>query len=648
MAEGRRIEVRIPMADGVELATTLYLPAVGIPVPCILEALPYRKDDLTAYYRPEYVRLRDDHGYAVARVDVRGTGSSGGIAIDEYPAQEQQDLCEVIAWLAAQSWCNGSIGMYGTSYSGFNSLQVAAEQPPALKAIIAIYATDDRYTDDVHYMGGSLRLIDLVDYPLYMVAMNALPPVPEWTDEAGRERWRAQWRERVECTEPWLLRWLEEQRDGGYWRHGSLRPGYDRIACPTMIVAGWADGYRNNTFRTIEALSAAGTPYRLLVGPWSHMATNTSLPGPNIDLVPEMVRWWDRWLRPKTDVAESVPITLFARRSSRPEADLPDLEGEWRNEPAWPLSRVHNVLYPLGTGLVDYIVKPDVGVSAWNSCGGALPWGQPTDQRYDDADSVTWDRPIEDGLEVLGHARVTLRLASTAPVANISVKLCDVFPDGASTLVTRGFLNLTRRSSLKSPEPVPVGEFMDVEVEFEATSWRWEPGHILRVAIAGTDWPNTIAPPEPLTLTIDKGASHMCLPVVTGPSPCPPPVLVATRPDRSGDHDGVLWRIERDVLARTTSCVVDHGSVTKLADGTTSEEHYAGRVTVNTRTFEQQAVASARFAIGWSDVAVSSEVSMTFSATTTTFDVSLSLSVHEDGLLFAERTWSRTIPRDLC
>ena len=186
-AGGTVERVFITMPDGTRLATTLFLPASDDPVPCVLEALPYRKDDLTATYRPEYVRLRDEHGYAVARVDVRGTGSSDGLAIDEYPEQEQRDLCDVIAWLAEQPWCTGAVGMYGTSYSGFNSLQVACERPPALKAIIAIYATDDRYTDDVHKMGGSLRLLDLVDYPAYMVAMNALPPVPALVgDELAR------------------------------------------------------------------------------------------------------------------------------------------------------------------------------------------------------------------------------------------------------------------------------------------------------------------------------------------------------------------------------------------------------------------------------------------------------------------------------
>ena len=206
-----REHIFIAMSDGVRLAATLYVPETGGPWPAILEALPYRKDDLTAWYRPEYVRLAEA-GYVVCRVDVRGTGSSEGVAEDEYPVREQGDLVEVIDWLATQGWSTGSVGMYGTSYSGFNSIQVAMERPPALKAIIPIYATDDRYADDVHYFGGALKALDLIDYPTYMVAMNALPPVPAL---AGPD-WRARWEERVQTNEPWVIRWLEEQTFGPY------------------------------------------------------------------------------------------------------------------------------------------------------------------------------------------------------------------------------------------------------------------------------------------------------------------------------------------------------------------------------------------------------------------------------------------------
>ena len=455
--------VMIPLADGTRLAVTLFLPPeAALPTPCVLEALPYRKDDLTATYRPEYVRLRDEHGYAVARLDLRGTGSSDGLAVDEYPAQEQRDLCEVIAWLAEQPWCTGAVGMYGTSYSGFNSLQVACERPPELKAIIAIYATDDRYTDDVQLMGGARRLLDLVDYPTYMVAMNALPPVPALVGD----EWVDSWQARVEDLQPWVLRWLEEQRDSPYWRHGSLRPGYDRIACPTMLVGGWADGYRNNTFRTVAALAAAGVPHRLLLGPWSHMSTENSLPGPHLDLVPVMARWWDRWLRGRDSdingddikgddingdgIDDEPALTWYQQHSTRPGAARS--AGRRRVAVGAGVAAGGAAVdeRPLGEGVTTYDVLPDVGTAAWNSCAASLPWGQPTDQRYDDAASLTWSWPA-DGLSLLGHPRLRLRVASSAPVAFVSAKLTDVFPDGTSSLLTRGLLNLTSPRLVHGP-----------------------------------------------------------------------------------------------------------------------------------------------------------------------------------------------------
>ena len=202
---GAERSVRIPMADGVELAATLFLPDAAEPQPCLLEALPYRKDDLTSSYAEGYRSLRDEHSYAVCRLDLRGTGSSAGDATDEYPLVERTDLCTVIAWLAEQEWCDGNVGMFGTSYSGFNSLQIAAERPPALKAIVAIYSSDDRWTDDVHWRGNALRLVDLVDYCHYMTPMCVLPPVPaEWPANDGQS-WRAEWQRRWDTNEPWLL-----------------------------------------------------------------------------------------------------------------------------------------------------------------------------------------------------------------------------------------------------------------------------------------------------------------------------------------------------------------------------------------------------------------------------------------------------------
>ncbi len=457
----------IPMSDGARLAARLFLPD-ELPAAVLLEALPYRMDDLTASYDSECRRLCEEGGFAVCRLDLRGTGSSTGIALDEYHPQEQADVCEAIAWLAAQEWSTGRVGMYGTSWGGFNSIQVAMERPPALGAIAPIYASDDRYTDDVHYMGGALKALDLVDWVLYMAACNVLPPVPEVFGDG----WRDEWRRRIDGTEPWLLRWLEEQVDGPYWRHGSLRPRYERILCPTMIVAGWADGYTNIAFRALDGLRC---PHRVLVGPWSHMSPATSVPGPHIDLVPELVRWFARWLRDERNgVDEEPPLVYFARRSTRPAPELPEVNGKWRAEPVWPPARLREVvLRPEGNGTDLVAVEGDVGTSAWISCAGKPPWVLPDDQREDDARSLVYEWDAGE-LELLGHPRVRLAVTAPAPVAYVSAKLCDLFPDGTSALVTRGILNLTHRNGHDAPEPVEPGVPIEVEIELEATSWIFE------------------------------------------------------------------------------------------------------------------------------------------------------------------------------
>jgi predicted acyl esterase len=640
-----RREVRIPMDDGVELAATLYLPTESAgPQPCLLEALPYRKDDLTSGYADEYVRLRDEYGYAVCRLDLRGTGSSGGDATDEYPPREQVDLRAVIAWLADQPWCDGSVGMWGTSYSGFNSLQVACERPPALKAIVAIYATDDRWTDDVHWRGGQLRFIDQIDYCHYMTPMNALPPVPSvWGPD-----WRDEWQRRVETYEPWLLTWLAERTDGPYWRHGSVAPDYDRIECAVMIVAGWADGYRNNTFRTVEALRRGGIPHRLLAGPWAHVSAEAALPGPRIDLVSEMAAWWDRWLRGRdvaVDDGLSTPaVTAFVRSSTRPAPDLDTHEGHWVRE-EWPSPRVEPRTLPLD-GRAPYVVRGDTGVDAWIDCAGHLPWGQSGDQRFDDAASMTWEW-VADGLSILGQPQVRLRISADRPAAYVSAKLCDVFGDGTSALVSRGSLDLAFRTSSTSPTPLESGQPYDVTVPLDACAYSFDPGQRLRLSIAGADWPNTVAPSEPVTLTVHSG--ELVLPTWSGASPYDAPDLRAGG-DAADDGEGVLWRVERDVLRRETACVVDHGSTYEVPHHGEATEHYRGRVAVDTQTFRQRADGDIRFRLAWPEATVETRSRLDLRVEAGEYDVTLELEAVEapdtDGeRIIARRRWHQTLPR---
>ena len=196
------------------------------------------------------------------RVDIRGSGDSDGLLTDEYTEQELQDALEVSRWIAAQPWCTGVVGMMGISWGGFNSLQVAALRPPALKAIISLCSTDDRYADDAHYMGGCL-LNENLHWGSILMAYNAYPPDPQLVGE----RWRRMWLERLEGATPFPALWMGHQRRDAFWRHGSVCEDYGQIACPVYAVGGWADGYSNAVPRLLEGLDGAAQGADRALGP---------------------------------------------------------------------------------------------------------------------------------------------------------------------------------------------------------------------------------------------------------------------------------------------------------------------------------------------------------------------------------------------
>jgi putative CocE/NonD family hydrolase len=690
-------------ADGTPLAVTVYRPAGGEPQPCLVEALPYRQDDVTASYAATYRRLVEEFGYAVCRVDVRGTGSSGGIAGDEYPAVERDDLAAVFRWLAAQPWCTGRIGMFGTSYSGFNSLQLAADAPPELGAVCAIYATDDRYTDDVHYSGGVLRAIDLVDYCTYMVPMNALPPVPaRWATRPGatvpevaapgrppgpadaRGAWAAEWRRRIDETPAWVIEWLTHQTDGATWRRGSLRlgpggAGYERVTVPTMIVAGWADGYRNNTFRTVEQLGANTVPWRLLAGPWSHQDPARARPGPHLDLDVEMVRWFDEHLRGRPPAVALAPLQVFVRHSTRPAPDLAEHAGAWHAlDPATRRARTYRRAgagrdagaggdaggdrvgagagADVGGALDELVVEPDIGTMAWISCAGTLPWGQPLDQRVDDARSLTYDWPADEPIRIIGNPTLRVRLRASAPVATLVAKVCDVFPDGTSALITRGTLNLTHRGvwpadptgeSGAVPQPLVPGAWYDVTVELEAIAHEVAAGHRLRLALAGADWPNVWPAPGPVVLAVERPSIELALPDLADAADAVLPPFAAGAGVAETDDD-VEWRIERDVLRRTVRAVTRYGGRYEGADGAPVRDSYLGDAGVHIDDPSRAwAIGTSTFEIDWPEATCATAATVAVRSDADTYHVTIELNATLDGVPFATRSWSEAIPRHL-
>ena len=313
----------ITLSDGTRLAARLWLPEGAGPVPAILEYLPYRLSDGTQAGDHQQMGWFAGHGYACARVDIRGTGNSGGIIEDEYSEQEQLDGLEVIAWLAAQPWCDGKVGMVGTSWSGFNGLQLAARTPPALGAVVSFYASDDRYADDVHYRGGLVIPMDMAQWANCMLSWNALPPDPAIAGDG----WREQWRERLERTPHFVERWLAHQRRDDYWRHGSACESYAAIRCPVMAIGGWTDGYTDAALRLLEHLDV---PRRGLIGPWGHNDPVHGVPAPAVGSLGECVRFFDRWLKGVPNGLDEEPmLTAWLQDSVPPRARYEERPGRW-------------------------------------------------------------------------------------------------------------------------------------------------------------------------------------------------------------------------------------------------------------------------------------------------------------------------------
>ncbi len=520
----------IELADGTRLCARIWMPATAPaePVPAILEYLPYRKDDVhsleDALMHPWYAA----HGYAAVRVDIRGSGDSDGILTDEYSAQEHADALEVIAWIAAQPWCTGAVGMTGISWSGFNSLQIAALRPPALKAIITACSTDDRYDNDVHYLGGVPLGYYLLPWASALMSFNARPPVPGMVGD----RWRGMWRERLDDNVDLAALWLRHQARDEYWRHGSICEDYSAIRCAVFAVGGWADAYVDAILRMLERLPC---PRRGLIGPWGHQFPQTGWPGPRIGFLQEALRFWDHWLKGADNGAMDGPLLrAWMADAVRPAPDYAERSGRWVAEDAWPPPTAGDTAVTLAldgdtdahTALVDpaeigstraviaHCSSLTVGVDAGAWCAYGAPADMPADQRREDAQSLSFDTaPLAEPLELLGQPTVTLRAAADRPAAFVVARLCDVWPDGSSTLITRGVLNLCHRHGHDRPEPLTPGEAVDVTVTTKGTGYSVPAGHRLRLALSTSYWPWLWPSPEPVTLSVHTGgASALHLP----------------------------------------------------------------------------------------------------------------------------------------
>lgn len=654
--------VWIPMPDGCRLAARIWLPedAEADPVPAILEYIPYRKADMRSYEDSVNHPYYAGHGYAGVRVDIRGSGESEGVLTDEYTQQELDDGLIILSWIAAQPWCTGRVGIMGISWGGFNGLQLAALQPPELHAVLTVCSTDDRYADDVHYMGGCM-LIDNVSWAGVMLAFNSCPPDARLVGDG----WREHWFERLRGSGLWLDTWSRHQTRDDYWRHGSVCEDFSAIQCPVYAVSGWADGYSNSVFRLMQHLDV---PRKALVGPWSHKYPHMGKPGPAIGFLQDTLRWWDHWLKDEaTDIMDEPQIRVWMQDSVRPATRYKTRPGRWIGEQQWPSPHIEPRRWRLASqGLLegDAVGEGEAllcqsplrtGLSAGKWCSYSAGPDMPGDQREADADSLSFDtEPLAEALEIFGAPEVELVLASDQPRAQVAVRLCDVAPDGASTRVTYGVLNLCHRESHTEPEALEPGRDYRVRVRMNEIAQHFPVGHRIRVSVSSNYWPLIWPSPESTVLTIWSEVSTLTLPIRTPseadnalPAFAPPEgaLEVATTVI---EPEATNWLLHYDFDANAHTLEIDDSEGVFRIDAIATEIQKVGYERYRIEGDDvHSAQAETRWRMGFfrKEWMVNTETWTRMSCTAEAFRIEATLRAYEDGELVYEQDWDQWIPR---
>lgn len=649
----------IRLADGTRIAATLWRPKTEAAVPVVVEMIPYRRRDGTVFRDLDIHPYWAGCGVACCRVDIRGTGDSDGILADEYLPREQEDAVEIIAHLAAEPWSNGNVGMTGISWGGFNALQVAARRPPALKAIITHCASDDRYADDVHYMGGAL-ITENEMWSTFMLAKNAMAPDPQIVGG----RWREMWAARLAADHSWSEHWLAHQRRDAYWKQGSISEDYAAIGCAVMAICGWEDSYSNFVPRLLANLDC---PRLAILGPWTHAFPCRGDPGPRIGYLQEGLRFWQHWLAGEaTGIMDEPMLRVWIGEAERPRPWYANHAGRWAAEAEWPSPRIEwrdlflnaEGLRPApGSGPAMSVCSPATAgtdYGRWGGYGGTSP-DLAIDQRREDGQSLTFDtEPLGEDLTILGAAEVALEIVLDAPRANIAVRLCDVYPDGTSAVVTYGVLNLCHRDGHEHPSECPVGTPFKATVRLNDIGRTFPAGHRIRLAIQTQFWFVLWPQPFLVTATLASGGSALRLPVRPAspldadvrfePAETAPPVpSTETRPGRAEktvtDDLGTGYRTIRLVNDGGEHSIDDRGIVTSSGGTDVFTIHPEDPLSAKLESEYFWAVRS-----GEADYDVHARTE--FTADAEDFHLAWRLTARERGVVVHERQSTRHFPRD--
>jgi uncharacterized protein len=660
----------IPLADGRRLAARIFLPTSAsgpraVPAPVVVEYIPYRRRDLTRLGDEPMHRWFAGHGYVSVRVDIAGTGDSDGLMEDEYVKREQDDALEVIAWLASQSWSSGAVGIIGISWGGFNGLQIAARRPPALKAVITVCSTVDRYHGDVHYTGGALNEENL-EWGACLFTMNAFPPDPAIV---GEDRWRDLWRQRIEAAALAPADWLEHQTRDDFWRQGSVIEDYSAIEVPVLALSGWVDGYTRVVFDLVENI---GPTCKGIVGPWGHKYPQDGVPGPAIGFLQEAKRWWDRWLvgvdtAPESKVEADPDMRLWLQEPHQPLSHMDHRPGQWIAIDQWPSPtiRAHTLqlnagqhLGPQnGSGSASICSPVTTGLAGGQWCAygqGKIAPELATDQRADDIGSLVYDTDVLSTTTfVAGEPVVTLRVSSDQPTAIIAVRLSDVHPDGTVERLSYGVFNLCHHASHEFPSELIVDEPVEISFKLKPIAQTIPPGHRIRLAISTAYWPMIWPSPTRSTVTVHHDGSMIAIPTLPSITALPAKAFEAPQDARRGRVTVVrpgseTRRVIRNLGEHTTEFIAMRDDGDYVLDDT-GTHLFCSRMRASYITDDQP--LTARTVVEWRatfrrddwDVRIESDIDMTADADS--FHLVARLSAYDRGELFAERRYDRHIPR---
>lgn len=654
-----KVQNWIPMKDGVRLAVNLYMPEGAKPdekFPAILEYLPYRKDDWSLERDWDLHSYTVRRGYVVARVDIRGTGASEGAPPDrEYSDQEQRDGLEIIDWLSRQPWSSGNVGMMGISWGGFNSIQMARLHPPALKAIIALCATEDLFHDDIHYIDG---LLHVDEFELSMDLQLGLTRAPDFpTDEKSLAP-------RFDAS-PWFPLYLRQQRDGPFWRRASVAPDhYGEYTVPSFMIGGFLDGYRDSIPRFFEKSKA---PIKALLGPWNHTFPHDADPGPAIEWREEATRWWDYWLKGKQNgIMDEPRFEVYMRHWYPPDPHIKQIPGEWRAERTWP---------PAGQSTETLFLQPD------HSLRGAPPaaltqareeskyvpsvgieggfwWGDFTaDQRPSDVYSLTYDTPpLVKETAILGWPRAFLQVSASAPLADWFARLSDVAPDGTVTLITGAGQSGAQLSSAAHPADLDPGVKYIVPIELHVTSWVFQPGHRIRLAISNSLWPMIWPTPFPMTTSVYLGggeSSRLELPIVPAEQLERPhfPAIEAAPPLEGVSSSGDTWppqdwTVTHDLMTGTTRVAWSGDDASQFPWGKMKDHEQMSYVVRDSDPAVSSVHGEASTTVELPARTLVWSVILDLRSDARNFFYHFERRLTENGALIREKSWGETIPRD--